>query len=102
MGARIISVCDAYHAMTTDRPYRKGMSTAAAIAELRREAGHQFDPRVIETFCALTAGRLDGAGEPPRRTEPLAVVDPPEVTATTSAKPAPVADPAKAAIANHR
>lgn len=65
MGARIISVCDAFHAMTTDRPYRKGMSTAAAIAELRREAGRQFDPGVVESFCALTAGHIEIS-----RTEP--------------------------------
>jgi diguanylate cyclase (GGDEF)-like protein len=59
IGARIISVCDAYHAMTTDRPYRKGMNPAAAITELRREAGHQFDPGVVEAFCALTAGPIE-------------------------------------------
>jgi two-component system, cell cycle response regulator len=101
MGARIISVCDAYHAMTTDRPYRNGMNTAAAIAELQREAGHQFDPRVVETFCALTAGRLDGAGEPPHSSEPVAVVDPAEVKATAAAKAAAAADPAQAAMSNH-
>ena len=79
MGARIISVCDAFHAMTTDRPYRKGMNPAAAIAELRREAGHQFDPGVVETFCALTVGPIEisrtdepsGAGHPsPEREHP--------------------------------
>jgi two-component system, cell cycle response regulator len=50
LGARIIAVCDAYDAMTTTRPYRKAMSEADAIAELRRCAGHQFDPRVVAAF----------------------------------------------------
>ena len=59
VGARIIAVCDAYHAMTTDRPYRQGISSPAAIAELRREAGHQFDPGVVEIFCELTAGPIE-------------------------------------------
>jgi HD-GYP domain-containing protein (c-di-GMP phosphodiesterase class II) len=49
-GARIIAVCDAYDAMTTTRPYRKAMSGADALAELRRCAGHQFDPRVVDAF----------------------------------------------------
>ena len=52
LGARIIAVCDAYHAMTSDRPYQRGIDTAAAIAELRRGAGTQFDPAVVEAFCA--------------------------------------------------
>src|SRR5919201_1965472 len=43
LGARIIAVCDAYDAMTTDRAYRPGSSPAEAIAELRRCAGGQFD-----------------------------------------------------------
>jgi diguanylate cyclase (GGDEF)-like protein len=53
LGARIIAVCDAFDAMTTDRPYRSGMTTVAALAELRRCAGTQFDPVVVGVFCAL-------------------------------------------------
>ncbi|MFN2454753.1 MAG: HD-GYP domain-containing protein [Pyrinomonadaceae bacterium] len=49
--ARIVQVADTYDAMTsTDRPYRKPHTHAAAIAELRKEAGKQFDPRVVEAF----------------------------------------------------
>jgi diguanylate cyclase (GGDEF)-like protein len=58
--ARIIAVCDAFHAMTTDRPYGAGVDTAEAIAELRGCAGTQFDREVVEVFCAeLAAGRLE-------------------------------------------
>jgi HD-GYP domain-containing protein (c-di-GMP phosphodiesterase class II) len=46
--ARIIFVCDAYHAMTTDRPYRKRLSHPEAVRRLREGAGSQFDPRVVE------------------------------------------------------
>ena len=52
IGARIIGVADAYDAMTSDRPYRRTMSTAEAIAELRRCAGSQFDPQVVEALVA--------------------------------------------------
>jgi diguanylate cyclase (GGDEF)-like protein len=51
IGARIILVCDAFHAMTSDRPYRSGMSAELALEELRRCAGTQFDPAVVEAFC---------------------------------------------------
>jgi diguanylate cyclase (GGDEF)-like protein len=47
--SRIIFVCDAYHAMTTDRPYRKRLSHPEAVRRLREAAGSQFDPRVVET-----------------------------------------------------
>ena len=50
LGARIISVCDAFDAMVSDRPYRGGRSTAEALAELRAHAGTQFDPAVVEAF----------------------------------------------------
>jgi two-component system, cell cycle response regulator len=53
LGARIISVCDAYDAMVTDRPYRKGTDSASALAELRRCAGSQFDPAVVQAFCSV-------------------------------------------------
>lgn len=45
--ARVVACCDAYSAMTSDRPYRRGMSRERAIAELREEAGSQFDPAVV-------------------------------------------------------
>ncbi len=57
LGARIVCVCDAFDAMTTDRPYRPRMRTEAALAELREAAGTQFDPRVVEAF-ARSLGEL--------------------------------------------
>jgi HD-GYP domain-containing protein (c-di-GMP phosphodiesterase class II) len=45
--ARIVCCCDAYSAITTDRPYRQGRTPAEALAELRRCAGSQFDPAVV-------------------------------------------------------
>ena len=53
LGARIVAIADAYDAMTTDRPYKRAMSHEAAIAELRRHAGTQFDPELVESFCDL-------------------------------------------------
>jgi diguanylate cyclase (GGDEF)-like protein len=46
IGSRIILACDAYHAMTSDRPYREAMSHADAIEEIAKSAGTQFDPQV--------------------------------------------------------
>jgi HD-GYP domain-containing protein (c-di-GMP phosphodiesterase class II) len=46
--SRIILVCDAYHAMTTDRPYRKRLGHPEAVRRLRDGAGTQFDPRVVD------------------------------------------------------
>jgi diguanylate cyclase (GGDEF)-like protein len=48
IGSRIILACDAYHAMTTDRPYRKAMAHGDALRELTKGAGTQFDPDVVE------------------------------------------------------
>jgi diguanylate cyclase (GGDEF)-like protein len=53
LGARIIAVCDAYDAMTSERPYRRALAQADALAELRRCAGTQFDPRVVGAFVEL-------------------------------------------------
>jgi putative nucleotidyltransferase with HDIG domain len=50
--SRIISISDAYEAMTADRPYRKAMDKKAAIEELRAHAGSQFDPRLVEIFIS--------------------------------------------------
>jgi diguanylate cyclase (GGDEF)-like protein/putative nucleotidyltransferase with HDIG domain len=62
IGARIILACDAYHAMTSDRPYRKGMAHADAIAELADHAGSQFDPRVTEVLIGALYGRRQAGG----------------------------------------
>jgi HD-GYP domain-containing protein (c-di-GMP phosphodiesterase class II) len=56
IGSRIIAVCDAYHAMISDRAYRPARTPGEAVAELRRCAGSQFDPAVVEAFCAALAG----------------------------------------------
>jgi two-component system, cell cycle response regulator len=52
LGARIVSVCDAFSAMTQDRPYHPGMSVGEALAEIDRCAGHNFDPQVVDAFAA--------------------------------------------------
>jgi two-component system cell cycle response regulator len=48
--ARIVSACDAFHAMIEERPYRAALSEENAIAELRRCSGTQFDPVVVEAL----------------------------------------------------
>jgi diguanylate cyclase (GGDEF)-like protein/PAS domain S-box-containing protein/putative nucleotidyltransferase with HDIG domain len=58
LGARILSLCDAYDAMVSDRVYRKGRSPEEAFAELRRCAGLQFDPELVEEFIEVVKVRL--------------------------------------------
>jgi HD-GYP domain-containing protein (c-di-GMP phosphodiesterase class II) len=60
LAARIIAVCDAYDAITTARPYRGASSHEDALAELRRCAGSQFDPRVVAAFERV----MDGGSAP--------------------------------------
>jgi diguanylate cyclase (GGDEF)-like protein len=59
LGARIVAVCDAYEAMTADRTYRAAVSHELACQELRRWAGTQFDPEVVEAFLT----EIETAGE---------------------------------------
>jgi len=59
--AQIIAVVDAYDAMVSDRPYRKALSQASALAELRKNAGSQFAPRVVTAFLRVL-GSSDGEG----------------------------------------
>jgi len=59
LGARIFAVADAYDAMTSDRPYRRGLPHEVALAEIHRNGGTQFDPRVVAAFAELAhTGRL--------------------------------------------
>ncbi|HEV3012030.1 MAG TPA: HD domain-containing phosphohydrolase, partial [Actinomycetota bacterium] len=53
LGARIIAVCDAFSAMTASRPYTAQRTVPEAIAELRRCAGTQFDPAVVDLFSEM-------------------------------------------------
>jgi two-component system cell cycle response regulator len=79
--ARIVAVCDAYAAMLAARPYRRARSSQEAQEELRRNAGTQFDPAVVDAFTATACNRA----QPPAalsRTSPSA---PPEPRLTTIA-----------------
>jgi HD-GYP domain-containing protein (c-di-GMP phosphodiesterase class II) len=58
LAARIVFCCDAYSAMTTDRPYRAATTPEAAMAELRANAGSQFEPRIVEAVCQVIADDL--------------------------------------------
>ena len=63
LGARIVLAVDAYHAMTSDRPYRAAMSHAGGAARSsRRCAGTQFDPEVVEMLLVVLRRRADEAG----------------------------------------
>jgi diguanylate cyclase (GGDEF)-like protein len=57
IGARVIAVADVFDAMVSDRPYREGRGIDAAIAELRRCSGSQFDPTVVDAFVTVVAER---------------------------------------------
>ena len=53
IGGRILGVADAYYAMATDRPYRKALPKDKAIQEIKKNAGSQFDPEVVEIFLSV-------------------------------------------------
>jgi HD-GYP domain-containing protein (c-di-GMP phosphodiesterase class II) len=61
--ARIVCCCDAFNAMTTDRPYRSALSLDEALSELRVHRGTQFDPGVVDCLLALHAEE-EGASSP--------------------------------------
>ncbi|HNV85364.1 MAG TPA: HD domain-containing protein [Candidatus Omnitrophota bacterium] len=69
--ARIIAVVDAFHAMVSNRCYRKGCSFDDAIRELERCAGKQFDPQVVQAFIRAVRKRLQPKYEETRGYEPL-------------------------------
>ena len=73
LGARVVAVADSFDAMTTDRPYRRGMPVGTALQHLRDGRGSQWDPDVVDAFLTLYTGTDDvdaqdegaGATEPP-------------------------------------
>jgi putative nucleotidyltransferase with HDIG domain len=71
LGARIIAVADTFDAMTTDRPYRRALSTDDAVREMQRVAGTQLDARMVAAFCELVR---DGAIVPPAPLAPEALL----------------------------
>ena len=68
LGARIMSVVDAYAAMTANRPHRKSLQKEEAIAELHRNVGTQFDPEIVEIFTRVVEQKFahHGVGAKPR------------------------------------
>ena len=63
LGARLVAVCDAYDAMVSDRPYRRAMDAEAALAELERSAGFQFEADIVvlvREAIPETQGRVPG------------------------------------------
>jgi HD-GYP domain-containing protein (c-di-GMP phosphodiesterase class II) len=61
LSSRIVSVCDAYHAMTSDRPYRKAMGERRAVEELACHAGDQFCPKVVAATLLVLSEQAERA-----------------------------------------
>lgn len=59
LGARIVAVADAFDAMTSDRPYRKGMTPREAAEEIIKNSGKQFDPEVVVAFKNVISEKLE-------------------------------------------
>ena len=64
LGARIVAACDAFDAMTSERPYCSAMPVEAALAELRANAGRQFDPTIVDAVCVEIEVRIPGEQAP--------------------------------------
>jgi putative nucleotidyltransferase with HDIG domain len=64
LGARIVAVCDTYLSMAEDRPYRHGRTLEDVLGEIRRVAGRQLDPRVVDTLETMLAQEMDAYGRP--------------------------------------
>lgn len=56
--ARVLAVADTFDAMTSDRPYRKGLSLEVALGEIEKGAGRQFDPRLAPAFVTMMQARM--------------------------------------------
>ena len=67
IGSRIVAIADAYEAMISARPYKTAMTHDEAIRELRRAAGIQFDPELVEVFVSLVGEGRNGSSLKPMR-----------------------------------
>jgi putative nucleotidyltransferase with HDIG domain len=73
LGARIFAVGDSFDAMTSDRPYRRGLLIEAAREEIRRCGGSQFDPTVVTAFLSIPVARLTAIADAAPHTHPRVV-----------------------------
>ena len=80
--SRIIAACDAYYAMTSDRPFQQAVPRSAALAELRRCAGSHFDPTVVDVLCGEVEGGAGVPAKPPVATASADAPDPTPLDAT--------------------
>jgi len=65
LAARIFAVVDVFDALTSDRPYRKAWTREEALRYIREQAGHQFDPKVVEVFLREVGAESVGSGDRP-------------------------------------
>ncbi|MBI4056452.1 MAG: GAF domain-containing protein [Elusimicrobia bacterium] len=70
LGARIVATIDAWDAMTSDRPYRKALSREKAISELKKGAGTQFDPKVVDIFLRVEEKEWKGETDADHHPDP--------------------------------
>jgi diguanylate cyclase (GGDEF)-like protein len=87
LGARIITICDSFRAMLDERSYKPAMSIHDALWELRRCAGTQFDPQLVEVFCRIVSERA-GDARPTGAPAPAAPPVPAAVHPATAPRPA--------------
>lgn len=88
-----MAVADTYSVMTTDRPYRKGLSCAEALVELRTCSWTQFDPEIVETFIACIERGVEGVTGTPSGRSVVAGVLPVETESEGRESEAVVAVP---------
>ena len=75
LGARIIAIADAYDTITSERTYKKARSPGAALAEIQRCAGAQFDPQLVSMFTDSLEDQLNARAEPDAAPERSVLTD---------------------------
>ncbi|MBS3957120.1 MAG: GAF domain-containing protein [Clostridiales bacterium] len=64
VGARVLAIADSFVAMTSERPFRRAMTISEALSELQLGAGSQFDPAMVEAFCAMVESEAGTVRDP--------------------------------------